>query len=69
MDQLDLYAKFLGKEVRVTIDRPLGSKDPRHDFVYETNYGYIPNTKAGDGHEIDAYVLEENTPLDEFTGI
>jgi len=33
---------FLGKEIEVIIDRPLGSKHPKHGFKYETNYGYIP---------------------------
>jgi inorganic pyrophosphatase len=48
---------FLGKVVEVTIDRPLGSKHPKHDFVYDSNYGYIPGTVSPDGEELDAYVL------------
>ena len=34
---------FLGQKVNVIIDRPLGSKHPKHGFTYEVNYGYIPN--------------------------
>lgn len=32
---------FLGKEVIVKIDRELGSKHPKHGFIYPINYGYI----------------------------
>ena len=54
--------------VTVKMDRPLGSRHPKHGFVYLVNYGYIPNTVSGDGEELDAYVLGEHTPLDEFKG-
>lgn len=59
---------FLGKIVKVKMDRPLGSKHPKHGFVYTVNYGYIPNTVSGDGEELDAYVLGEFTPLDTYEG-
>ena len=60
--------KYLNKNVKVIIERPLGSKHPKHDFIYPVNYGYIPGTVSGDGEELDAYVLGEHMPLDEFTG-
>lgn len=60
---------FLGKKVEVVFDRPLGSKHPKHDFVYEVNYGYIPDVIAGDGEELDAYLLGENVPLEKAEGI
>ena len=60
--------KYLGKIVKVVMDRPLGSVHPKHGFVYEVNYGYIPNTISGDGEELDAYVLGEHKPLEEFEG-
>ena len=63
-----LAKPYLGKEVEVIIDRPLGSKHPKHDFVYQVNYGYIPNTKAPDGGELDAYVLGVERPIESFTG-
>lgn len=47
--------QYLGKNVYVKIDRPLGSLHPKHSFVYEVNYGYIPNTVSGDNEELDAY--------------
>ena len=60
---------FLGKEVEVVMDRPLGSKHPKHGFVYPVNYGFIPNTVSGDGEELDAYVLGEFAPLDSYKGV
>ena len=60
--------EYLGKIVKVVMDRPLGTKHPKHGFVYPVNYGYIPNTVSGDGEELDAYVLGVNQPLDEFEG-
>ena len=60
--------EYLGKIVKVKMDRPLGSKHPKHGFIYPVNYGYIPNTISGDGEELDAYVLGEFKPLEKFTG-
>ena len=31
---LQIAKKYLGKKVKVTIDRPLGLKHPKHGFVY-----------------------------------
>lgn len=59
---------YIGKVVKVKMDRPLGSRHPKHGFVYPVNYGYIPNTVSGDGEELDAYVLGEHEPLDSFEG-
>lgn len=59
---------FLGKIVKIKVDRPLGSKHPKHSFIYPVNYGYVPNTISGDGEELDAYILGAFEPLDEFTG-
>jgi len=64
----DCPLKFLGKTVRIKIDRPLNSKHPKYGFIYQVNYGFVPDTKAHDGEEIDAYVLGVNEPVDEFTG-
>lgn len=60
--------EYLGKTVTVKMDRPLGSTHPKHGFFYPVNYGFIPGTISGDGEELDAYVLGEHKPLDEFTG-
>lgn len=59
---------FLGKIVTVKMDRPIGTKHPKHGFIYPINYGFIPNTISGDGEELDAYVLGPTVPLDKFTG-
>lgn len=60
---------YLGRQVDVTIDRPLGSRHPEYrDCIYEVNYGHVPGTIAADKEEIDAYVLEEDKPLKNFTG-
>ena len=65
----DMLTKdYLTKNVRVIMDRPLGSKHPKHGFEYLTNYGYIPDTISGDGEELDAYVLGVDQPLTEFQG-
>ena len=59
---------FLGKKVIVKIDRQLGSKHPKHGFIYMLNYGFIPNTVSGDGEELDAYVLGEFALVKNFEG-
>ena len=59
---------YLGKIVSVLMDRPLGSKHPKHGFTYPVNYGYVPGTLSGDGEELDAYVLGVQTPLNRFEG-
>ena len=65
---MDNIKKYLGTEVTIKIDRPLGTKHPEKDFIYLLNYGYIPNTISGDGEEIDAYIVGEFNPVEEFTG-
>lgn len=68
-ESLKLAKEFLGKKVSVTMDRPLGSKHPKHGFVYEVNYGYVAGTKAPDGEELDAYFLGVSIPLEKAEGI
>lgn len=60
---------YLGKEVEVIIDRPIGSKHPKHGFTYEVNYGYVPNTKSPDGEELDTYFLGIDKPIKKAKGI
>jgi inorganic pyrophosphatase len=54
---------FLGRRVKLRIDRPLGSRHPKHGFEYEVNYGFVPGTLAPDGHELDAYWLGDDGPV------
>ena len=60
--------RYLGMAVKVKMDRPLGSKHPKHGFIYPVNYGYVPGTKSGDGEELDCYVLGVFEPVEEFVG-
>ncbi len=59
---------YIGKTITVKIDRPFGTKHPKHGFIYPVNYGYIPNTVSGDGEELDAYVLGVFEPIEDFAG-
>lgn len=59
---------YLNQYLKVKIDRPLGSKHPKHDFIYTVNYGYVPDTISGDGEELDCYILGVFEALNEFTG-
>jgi len=64
MNDLD----YIGKLVHIKIDRPFGSKHPKHGFIYPVNYGYVPNTISGDGEELDCYLLGVFEPVDEYDG-
>ena len=60
---------MIGKIVKVTVDRPLGSYHPkRKDIYYSVNYGYVEGIIAPDGEEQDAYILGVDEPLAEYTG-
>lgn len=59
---------YIGHLVETKMDRPMGSKHPKHGFVYPINYGYVPNTVGGDGAELDCYVLGVFEPLEKFKG-
>lgn len=62
------YKDFLGKKVKVVMDRPIGSKHPKWNFIYPINYGYVPNTISGDGEELDAYIVGIFEPVVEYEG-
>ena len=60
---------MLGSIVKVIVDRPKGSCHPEwHELRYPINYGFVENTMAFDGEEIDAYILGVDEPINEFTG-
>lgn len=65
---MDYATQFIGKQVTVKIDRPLGTKHPKHNYHHCLNYGYIEGTKAPDGEEVDAYVLGVYKPVESFEG-
>jgi len=52
-DQIDRI--ILSSEV--VIDRPKGSTHPRYpNSVYPLDYGYLKNSRSGDGGELDIWV-------------
>ena len=60
--------EYIGTTIKIKIDRPFGSKHPKHGFIYPVNYGYVPNTISGDGEELDAYLLGLFEPVEEYEG-
>ena len=61
--------EYIGKNVYVKVDRPIGSSHPNYpDHIYLVNYGFVPNTISGDGEELDCYILGEKKPIKEYTG-
>ena len=62
--------EYIGKEVNVIIDRPIGSRYKDYpNSIYLLNYGYVPNTISGDGEELDCYVLGVYEQIKEYKGI
>jgi inorganic pyrophosphatase len=61
--------KYLGKTVKIIVDRPLGSAHPVYGFTYPLNYGYIPGTLEADGEETDAYIIDISNPVKEYVGV
>ena len=63
-----LARSFLGKTVRIGIDRPIGYVHQKETYAltYPINYGYIPDVIGGDGEEMDVYLLGVDTPVEEF---
>lgn len=60
---------MIGKNVKVVVDRPLGSFHPTHkDLYYPINYGYVEGIIASDGEEQDAYIVGVDKPVKEFQG-
>ena len=64
------FSDVIGRSVSGKIDRPLGSRHPRHpDMIYPINYGYVEGVIAGDGAEQDIYLFDCDQPVDYYTGI
>ena len=60
--------EYIGKVIKMKIDRPLGSIHPKHGFIYPVNYGYIEGVISGDGEELDCYLLGVFNPVEEYEG-
>jgi inorganic pyrophosphatase len=63
-----ISTEFIGKTVRIKIDRPMGSRHPTHGFLYPLNYGFVLGVLAPDGEELDAYLLGVFEAVAEFEG-
>lgn len=61
---------YLGKEVYIEIDRPIGYVHHKGEktLVYPINYGYIPGVLGGDGEELDVFLVGVDTPVQSYTG-
>ena len=62
------FREYIGKNIKIKIDRKLGEKHPKWGFIYTVNYGYVPGIISGDGEELDAYLLGVHEPVEEFEG-
>lgn len=65
-----LVKSYLGKTVRIEIDRPIDyvHKKENYSLIYPINYGYIPGVLGGDGEELDVYLLGVDKPVTEYKG-
>ena len=61
-------SKYLGKIIKIKIDRPLGSRHPKYNYIYPVNYGFVPNTISEDKEELDVYLLGVFEPVNDFEG-
>lgn len=68
VDEMD-YSHIIGKKVKGTVDRPLGTAHPRNPrMIYPINYGYVDGVFAGDGAEQDVYLFGTDKALKNFEG-
>ena len=65
-----LIREYLGKQVVVQIDRPIGFHHVTKGvhLYYTVNYGFLPDVTGGDGEDQDVYVLGVAEPLERFEG-
>ena len=61
---------YLGKEVTIEIDRPIGyvHRKGEKTLVYPINYGFIPGVLGGDGEELDVFLVGVDAPASSYTG-
>ena len=66
----DQVEGYLGKEISIEIDRPIGYVHHKGEktLVYPINYGYIPGVLGGDGEELDVFLVGVDTPVETYTG-
>ncbi len=63
-----LVNSYLGRTVKIKIDRPIGYVHKRENYTltYPINYGYIPEVFGGDGEELDVYLLGVDKPVTDY---
>ena len=61
---------YLGRVVRIEIDRPIGYVHHKKSYslTYPINYGYVPNVLGGDGEELDVYLMGVSEAVSEYEG-
>lgn len=61
---------YLGKEVTIEIDRPVGYVHHKGEktLIYPINYGFIPNVFGGDGEELDVFLVGVYEAVASYTG-
>ncbi len=61
---------YLGKEVTIEIDRPIGYVHHKGEktLIYPINYGFIPNVFGGDGEELDVFLVGVDEAVTSYTG-
>lgn len=58
---------YLGKTIKIKIDRPIGSFHPKYpNLIYPINYGYIPGIIGGDNEDLDVYLLGVDKSVEEY---
>lgn len=60
--------EYLGSIIDVTVDKPIGSRNSKYNFIYPINYGYTEDKKLGSNKKIGVYILGEFEALEEFRG-
>lgn len=64
------YSAVLGKQINITIDRPLGSPLPDYPtHRYPINYGYVAGVPGGDGEAQDVYLLGVDVPVVSYKAV
>ncbi|HWR23965.1 MAG TPA: inorganic diphosphatase [Feifaniaceae bacterium] len=67
---MNKYSDIFGKQITITVDRPLGSAHPDYpEHYYPVNYGFVEEIVGGDGDEQDVYLLGVETPVASYQAV
>ena len=66
----DQVEGYLGKEITIEIDRPIGYVHHKGEktLIYPINYGYIPGVLGGDDEELDVFLVGVDEPVSSYAG-